>query len=93
MKEAVIVAGARTPVGKAKKGAFKSMRSDELAGIAIQETLKRSGYTGAVDDVILGCALPEAEQGMNIARYASVLGGLSHEVPAITINRYCSSGL
>jgi len=93
MKEAVIVAGARTPSGKAKKGSFKASRSDELAGIAIAETLRRANYTGEVDDVILGCAMPEAEQGMNIARYAAVRGGLSHEVPAITINRYCSSGL
>lgn len=93
MREAVIVAGARTPVGKAKRGSFRNVRSDELAGRAIKATLERSGYTGPIDDVIMGCAMPEAEQGMNIARYAAVRGGLSHEVPAITINRYCSSGL
>jgi len=93
MREAVIVAGARTPVGKAKRGSFRNVRSDELAGHAIKATLERSGYTGPIDDVIMGCAMPEAEQGMNIARYAAVRGGLSHEVPAITINRYCSSGL
>ncbi|MGI1822145.1 acetyl-CoA C-acetyltransferase [Exiguobacterium sp. TRN 1102] len=93
MREAVIVAGARTPVGKAKRGSFRNVRSDELAGYAIKATLERSGYKGPIDDVIMGCAMPEAEQGMNIARYAAVRGGLSHEVPAITINRYCSSGL
>lgn len=93
MREAVIVAGARTPVGKAKRGSFRHVRSDELAGTVIKETLERSGYKGPIDDVIMGCAMPEAEQGMNIARYAAVRGGLSHEVPAITINRYCSSGL
>lgn len=74
MREAVIVAGARTPVGKAKRGSFRNVRSDELAGYAIKATLERSGYKGPIDDVIMGCAMPEAEQGMNIARYAAVRG-------------------
>lgn len=94
MKEAVIVAGARTPVGKAKKGSLATMRPDDLAALTLKETLKRSGdYNGTIDDVIIGCAVPEAEQGMNMARQIAALAGLSYETPAITINRYCSSGL
>lgn len=94
MKEAVIVAGARTPVGRAKKGALAHTRPDDLAALTIKETLKRAGgYEGNIDDVIIGCAMPEAEQGMNMARNISGLAGLHHKVPAITINRYCSSGL
>ncbi|MBH0231007.1 acetyl-CoA C-acetyltransferase [Halobacillus yeomjeoni] len=94
MKEAVIVAGARTPVGRAKKGALANTRPDDLAALTIKETLKRAGqYEGPIDDVIIGCAMPEAEQGMNMARNIAGLAGLHHKVPAITINRYCSSGL
>ncbi|TRM13071.1 acetyl-CoA C-acetyltransferase [Lentibacillus cibarius] len=94
MKEAVIVAGARTPVGKANKGSLANTRPDDLAALTIQETLKRAGnYDGNIDDVIIGCAMPEAEQGMNMARNIAGLAGLSKEVPGITINRYCSSGL
>jgi acetyl-CoA acyltransferase len=94
MREAVIVAGARTPVGKAKKGTLASVRPDDLGAIAVKETLKRAGnYEGIVDDLIIGCAMPEAEQGMNMARTIGALAGLPHTVPAITINRYCSSGL
>ncbi|MDY0395989.1 acetyl-CoA C-acetyltransferase [Virgibacillus halophilus] len=94
MKEAVIVAGARTPVGKANKGSLAHMRPDDLAALTIKETLKRAGnYEGCIDDVIIGCAMPEAEQGMNMARNIAGLAGLKNEVPGITINRYCSSGL
>ncbi|WP_017756336.1 acetyl-CoA C-acetyltransferase [Calidifontibacillus oryziterrae] len=94
MKEAVIVAGARTPVGKAKKGTLANVRPDDLGALTIKETLKRAGnYEGNIDDVIIGCAMPEAEQGMNMARQIGALAGLSYETPAITINRYCSSGL
>lgn len=94
MKEAVIVAGARTPVGKANKGTLAHTRPDDLAALTIKETLKRAGgYDGNIDDVIIGCAIPEAEQGMNMARSISALAGLSHTIPGITINRYCSSGL
>lgn len=94
MKEAVIVAGARTPVGKAKKGTLANVRPDDLASLTIRETLKRAGgYSGNIDDVIIGCAVPEAEQGMNMARQIAALAGLSYETPAVTINRYCSSGL
>lgn len=94
MREAVIVAGARTPVGKAKKGSLASMRPDDLGALVVKETLKRAGnYEGEIDDVIFGCAMPEAEQGMNMARNIGALAGLPYTVPAITINRYCSSGL
>ncbi|TCT19113.1 3-ketoacyl-CoA thiolase [Melghiribacillus thermohalophilus] len=94
MKEAVIVSGARTPVGKAKKGTLANTRPDDLAALTIKETLKRADdYDGNIDDVIIGCAMPEAEQGMNMARNIAGLAGLPHDVPAITINRYCSSGL
>lgn len=94
MREAVIVAGARTPVGKAKKGTLAAVRPDDLGALVVRETLKRAGnYEGNIDDLIMGCAMPEAEQGLNIARNIGALAGLSHEVPAITINRYCSSGL
>ncbi|MCA0971733.1 acetyl-CoA C-acetyltransferase [Halobacillus litoralis] len=94
MKEAVIVSGARTPVGRAKKGSLANSRPDDLAALTIKETLKRANhYEGSLDDVIIGCAMPEAEQGMNMARNIAGLAGLHHKVPAITINRYCSSGL
>ncbi|MGM8365922.1 acetyl-CoA C-acetyltransferase [Virgibacillus sp. W0181] len=94
MKEAVIVAGARTAVGKAKKGSLANMRPDDLAAITIKETLARAGnYNGNIDDVIIGCAMPEAEQGMNMARNIAGLAGLEKDVPGVTVNRYCSSGL
>ncbi|WP_102028555.1 acetyl-CoA C-acetyltransferase [Salirhabdus sp. Marseille-P4669] len=94
MKEAVIVAGARTPVGRAKKGTLAHTRPDDLAAIALKETLKRANnYEGNIDDVIIGCAMPEAEQGMNMARNIAGLAGLSIDTPGVTINRYCSSGL
>ncbi|AIM16100.1 acetyl-CoA C-acetyltransferase [Neobacillus sedimentimangrovi] len=94
MREAVIVAGARTPVGKAKKGSLAQVRPDDLGALVVKETLKRAGnYEGNIDDLIIGCATPEAEQGMNVARNIGALAGLPHTVPAITVNRFCSSGL
>ncbi|MGE6379342.1 acetyl-CoA C-acetyltransferase [Peribacillus muralis] len=94
MKEAVIVAGARTPVGRAKKGSLANVRPDDLGALVVKETLKRAGnYEGTIDDLIIGCAMPEAEQGLNMARNIGALAGLPYTVPAITINRYCSSGL
>ncbi|MFD1849466.1 acetyl-CoA C-acetyltransferase [Oceanobacillus bengalensis] len=94
MKEAVIVAGARTPVGKAFKGSLANTRPDDFAALTIKETLKRAGgYDGNIDDVIIGCAMPEAEQGANVARNIAGLAGLSHDVPGVTVNRFCSSGL
>ncbi|MGE7183844.1 acetyl-CoA C-acetyltransferase [Peribacillus sp. NPDC006672] len=94
MKEAVIVAGARTPVGRAKKGSLANVRPDDLGALVVKETLKRAGnYEGTIDDLIIGCAMPEAEQGLNMARNIGALAGLPYTVPAVTINRYCSSGL
>ncbi|MBM7646409.1 acetyl-CoA acyltransferase [Scopulibacillus daqui] len=93
MNEAVIVSGARTPVGKANKGSFRHMRPDDLGAVAVKETLRRSGYEGEIDDLIIGCSIPEAEQGLNMARMIGALSGISEQTPAITINRYCSSGL
>ncbi len=93
MREAVIVAGARTPIGKAKKGSLAQMRPDDFGALVVKETLNRAGYEGPIDDLIMGCAMPEAEQGMNVARNIGALAGLPDTTPAITINRFCSSGL
>ena len=93
MREAVIVAGARTPVGKAKKGSLAAVRPDDFGALVVRETLKRAGYDGPIDDLIMGCAMPEAEQGMNIARNIGALAGLPDTTPAVTVNRFCSSGL
>lgn len=93
MREAVIVAGARTPVGKSKRGSLKNVRPDDLAGLVVKEALKRSKYTGEVEDLIIGCAMPEAEQGLNVARNIGALAGLPDTTSAITVNRFCSSGL
>src|SRR3954470_1331886 len=95
MNEAVIVSAARTAVGKAPGGTLRGTRPDELGAIAIGEALKRApGITAAdIDDVIMGCAMPEAEQGMNVARIASLRAGIPVEASAVTVNRFCSSGL
>lgn len=95
MREAVIVSAVRTPVGKAPKGALRTTRPDDLAALVIKEAIARlPGFDAKeIEDVILGCAMPEAEQGMNVARIASLRAGLPVEVSAMTINRFCSSGL
>src|SRR5437773_9209372 len=95
MNEAVIVSAARTAVGKAPLGALRGTRPDELAAAAIAETLRRAPGIEAADieDVILGCAMPEAEQGMNVARIASLRAGIPVTASAVTVNRFCSSGL
>ncbi|MEQ1923327.1 MAG: acetyl-CoA C-acyltransferase [Pyrinomonadaceae bacterium] len=94
MKETVIVSAVRTAVGKAPKGTLRNTRSDELGATAIREAVARAGVSPElIDDVIMGCAFPEAEQGMNVARTASILAGLPVEASAMTVNRYCSSGL
>ena len=94
MREAVIVASARTPVGKAGRGSLANVRPDDLGALAIKEMLKRAGdYAGEIDDLIMGCAMPEGVQGLNMARNIGALAGLPDTTPAITINRYCSSGL
>lgn len=94
MKEAVIVSAVRTAVGKAPKGTLKNTRSDELGAASIKEAVSRAGIDESlIDDVIMGCAFPEAQQGMNVARTSSILAGLPVETSAMTVNRYCSSGL
>ncbi len=95
MKEVVIASAVRTPVGKAYKGTLRTTRPDDLAAVAIQGALARVPQLDPkeIEDVILGCAMPEAEQGMNVARIASLRAGLPVECSAMTINRFCSSGL
>jgi acetyl-CoA acyltransferase len=95
MKEAVIASSVRTAVGKAYKGALHATRPDDLAAIAISAAIQRVPGLDPkeIEDVVLGCAMPEGEQGMNIARIASLRAGLPVECSAITVNRFCSSGL
>ena len=95
MREVVVVSSVRTPVGRAFKGTLRATRPDELAAVAIKGALDRVPQLDPkeIEDVILGCATPEAEQGMNVARIASLRAGLPVEVSAVTINRFCSSGL
>ena len=95
MREAVIVKAVRTAVGKAPRGTLKDSRPDDLAALVIRAAIEATDNLTPemVEDVILGCATPEAEQGMNVARQASWLAGLPKEVSAVTINRFCSSGL
>jgi acetyl-CoA acyltransferase len=95
MPEAVIVSAVRTPVGRAYKGSLRTTRPDDLAAAVIKEALSRAAGLDPreIDDVILGCAMPEGEQGMNVARIAALRAGLPLETSAMTINRFCSSGL
>jgi acetyl-CoA acyltransferase len=95
MPEAVIVSSVRTPVGRAYKGSLRATRPDDLAALAIKEALARLPGLDPreIDDVIFGCAMPEGEQGMNVARIAALRAGLPVETSAMTINRFCSSGL
>ncbi len=95
MGEAYILAAVRTPVGRAFKGTLRNMRPDEMAAAVIAESVRRVEGLDIVDigDVVLGCAMPEGEQGLNIARVALLRAGLPKEVPGMTINRFCSSGL
>jgi acetyl-CoA acyltransferase len=95
MREVVLVSSVRTPVGRAYKGTLRATRPDELAAIAIKGALARVPQldTKEIEDVILGCAMPEGEQGMNVARIASLRAGLPVETSAMTVNRFCSSGL
>jgi acetyl-CoA acyltransferase len=95
MPEAVIVSALRTPVGRAYKGTLRATRPDDLAALVIMQAIARVPGLPAseIDDVILGCAMPEGEQGMNVARIAALRAGLPVETSAMTINRFCSSGL
>ncbi len=95
MKEAVIVAATRTAVGRARRGTLVNHRPDEMAATVIGEVLRRARVVepGMVEDVILGCSFPEAEQGMNVGRIAALRAGLPNSVPGQTVNRFCASGL
>ncbi|HVB34591.1 MAG TPA: thiolase family protein [Patescibacteria group bacterium] len=95
MRDAVIVSAVRTPVGRAFKGSLRAMRPDDLASVALKEALRRVPGLDPreIDDVILGCAMPEGEQGMNVARIAMLRAEWPVEISAMTVNRFCSSGL
>ncbi len=95
MPEAVIVSAVRTPVGKAPNGSLRGTRPDDLAALVMAEALRRAPgiEPGEIDDVILGCAMPEAEQGLNVARIASLRAGIPPAASAVTVNRFCASGL
>src|SRR5918994_7143275 len=95
MQDAVIVSATRTAVGKAPNGALRTVRPDEMAAAVMSEALRRApGLDPAdVSDVILGCAMPEAEQGLNVARIASLRAGVPVSASAVTVNRFCASGL
>jgi acetyl-CoA acyltransferase len=95
MKDAVIVSAVRTPIGKAKRGGMATVRPDEMGSAVIRELLNRTPNLdpAQIEDVVLGCAFPEGEQGMNVARTISIRSGLPDTVPAETINRYCASGV
>src|SRR5512135_759307 len=94
-RDAVIVAAARTPVGKAKRGGLATVRPDEMAATVIRELLQRTPKLdpAEIDDVVIGCAFPEGEQGLNMARMIGLRAGLPQSVPGETINRYCASGV
>ncbi|HQX75950.1 MAG TPA: beta-ketoacyl synthase N-terminal-like domain-containing protein, partial [Thermoflexales bacterium] len=95
MQDAFIVSGARTPVGRAGKGTLRNTRPDDLAAAAIREAVARVPGLDPkdVEDVILGCAMPEAQQGLNMGRIAALRAGLPNTVAGQTVNRFCSSGL
>lgn len=94
LNDVAILSAVRTPIGKAQKGIFKTVRPDELGAIAVKEAITRSGLKYEnIDDVVIGCAMPEGEQGMNVARIISLRAGLPEKVSAATVNRFCSSGL
>src|SRR6188474_2939728 len=95
MKDALIVSAVRTAVGKAPKGTLRNTRPDEMGAVVIKEAIGRVPglEMNEIEDVIMGCAMPEAEQGMNVARAAAIRAGLPVGTSAMTINRFCSSGL
>ena len=94
MREVAILSAVRTAIGRAPRGVFKNTRPDDLAAAVSREALRRAEVEpAAVEDLVLGCAHPEAEQGLNVARQVGFLAGLPDAVPAMTINRFCSSGL
>ena len=94
MRDVVIVGACRTAVGKAKRGALVHTRPDDMGGAVLKALVERTGIDPKkIEDVVMGCAMPEAEQGMNVARLCVHLAGLPDEISAMTLNRYCASGL
>ncbi|MBI2980910.1 MAG: acetyl-CoA C-acyltransferase, partial [Deltaproteobacteria bacterium] len=97
MKDAVIVSAVRTPMGRANKGSYSyvTMRIDDLGALVVKEALKRVPQPdlNEIEDVLIGCATPEGEQGMNVARQISLLAGIPFSAAATTVNRFCASGL
>src|SRR6185295_18032779 len=95
VQDAYIVAATRTPVGKAPRGVFRNTRPDEMLAHVLRSAVAQAPGIDAtrIGDVVVGCAMPEGEQGMNVARIGALLAGLPNGVPAQTINRFCSSGL
>ena len=95
MAEAVIVSAVRTPIGRANKGVLKDVRADDLAAIAVKAAVERVPQLdrSLIEDVILGCAFPEGEQGMNLARLVGALAGLPETAAGVTVNRFCASSL
>src|SRR6266511_1112785 len=94
MNEVVIVGAARTAIGKSPRGSLRNTRPDDLAAVAIRAAVERAGVEpGSIEDLILGCAQPELEQGLNVARIAALRAGLPMGVPGLTVNRFCASGL
>jgi acetyl-CoA acyltransferase len=94
MRDVAIISAVRTPIGRASKGNLRNTRPDDLGALAVKEALVRAESKAAeMEDLVLGCAIPEGEQGLNVARLVGHLAGLPDEVPAMTINRFCSSGL
>ncbi len=94
MRDVAIVSGVRTPFGRALKGSLKDTRPDDLGALVIKAAVEKAGVEAKeIEDVVLGCAMPEAEQGMNVARVAAIAAGLPVEVSAMTVNRFCASGL
>ena len=95
IQDAYIVAATRTPIGRSHRGVLRNMRPDDLLVLALQSALKQVPGLDphAIEDIICGCAIPEAQQGLNIARIGAVLAGLPHSVGGITVNRFCASGL
>src|ERR1700736_1218204 len=95
MSEAVIVSAVRTPIGRANKGVLKDVRADDLAAVAVKAAVERVPQLdrSLIEDLILGCAFPEGEQGMNLARIVVALAGLPETAGGVTVNRFCASGL
>ena len=93
-RDVAILAAVRTPIGRAPRGTLRNTRPDDLGALVVREALARADVPAtAIEDLVLGCAQPESEQGLNVARVIGELAGLPDETPAMTINRFCSSGL